>query len=111
MNIGKMYKAGQIVLANVQFVNIPQSKIRPALVLFTEKSNIIVAAITSNTNMKGIRLGKLEGLQKDSTVKTNYIFTFSSNKIIKPLLSIPYRKKLEVREDLVKNINQLITSS
>ena len=54
MNFGKMYSFGDVVLANVQFTDTFEIKTRPALVLFEDFGNIVVAGITSNTEMKGI---------------------------------------------------------
>ena len=60
-----MLKAGDIVLTKIQFTDTFEVKTRPALVLFEELDNVIVAGITSNTKMKGISLTKKEGAIKD----------------------------------------------
>ena len=52
-------------------------KKRPALILFEEFDNVVVAGITSNLQMEGVPLLKEEGAVKDSVIKLNYIFTIS----------------------------------
>ena len=73
MKYGKMYNFGEIILATIQFTDTFEIKKRPALVLFEEQGNIVVAGITSNKNMKGISLHKNEGAIKESIIKLNYI--------------------------------------
>ena len=51
-----MPKSGDIVLANIQFTDTLEIKKRPALILFEESNNIVVAGITSNKEMKGVIL-------------------------------------------------------
>ena len=51
-----MPKSGDIVLAKMQFTDTFEVKTRPALVLFEEFDNVVVAGITSNQNMQGISL-------------------------------------------------------
>jgi len=53
MKHGK-YSFGDIVIAEVYFTDLSDVKKRPALVLFQEYDNIIVAGITNNRQMKGI---------------------------------------------------------
>ena len=88
MKLGNNYKSGDIVLAIVQFTDTFEIKIRPALVLYEEMNNIVVAGITSNKQMKGIPLTKKEGAVKNSIIKLNYIFTISSMMIKKKLFSV-----------------------
>ena len=64
-----MPKFGDVVLAQVQFMDTFEIKTRPALVLFEEFGNVVVAGITSNTKMHGIPLTKGEGAIKDSIIK------------------------------------------
>ena len=71
MRHGKMYESGEIILAQIQFTDSRQIKKRPALILYQECGNIIVAGITSNTEMKGKPLTKKEGAIKDSVI--NYL--------------------------------------
>ncbi|HEC92281.1 MAG TPA: hypothetical protein ENI51_04710 [Candidatus Atribacteria bacterium] len=66
---------GDIILVEVPFTDRLEVKLRPALVLFEEKKNVIIAGITSNLKMGGILLPKSEGLIVDSVLKLNYIFT------------------------------------
>ena len=51
-----MHRLGEVVLAQVQFTDTFEIKERPAVVLFEEFGNIVIAGITSNTKMKGIAL-------------------------------------------------------
>jgi len=80
-----MPKAGDIIVASVQFTDTPEVKTRPAVVLFEELGNVVIAGITSNLKMKGIPLTKSEGAIKDSVIKLNYIFTISKMMIEKTL--------------------------
>ena len=68
-----MLKAGDVILTQIQFTDTFEVKTRPALVLFEELDNIVVAGITSNKKMKGISLTKKEGAVTDSVIKLNYI--------------------------------------
>src|SRR3989344_6726959 len=93
MRLGSMLKFGDVVLAEVQFTDTFEVKIRPVVVLFEEYGNIVVAGVTSNTEMKGVPLLKKEGAIKDSIIKLNYIFTISEKMIKKKLFSISKEKK------------------
>ena len=53
-----MFKSGDVVLAELQFTARPETKMRPALVLFEELDNVVVAGITSNPEMVGIIITK-----------------------------------------------------
>ena len=88
-----MHRSGEVVLAHIQFTDTFESKKRPVLVLFEEYSNIIVAGITSNLEMKDISLTKKEGAIQDSIIKLNYIFTISEKMIEKNFLNYPLRKR------------------
>ncbi|MDK2907998.1 MAG: mRNA interferase MazF [Candidatus Woesearchaeota archaeon] len=107
MKNGKMLKSGDVVLASVQFTDSFQIKKRPALVLFEDYNNVVVAGITSNTNMDGILIKKEEGAIKDSVIKLNYIFTISSLMIEKKLFSLSSVKKKKVFDELVKKLEPL----
>jgi mRNA interferase MazF len=61
-----MPKAGDVVVARHQFTDNGEVKTRPALVLFEELGNVVVAGITSNLRMKGIPLYTREGIIKDA---------------------------------------------
>jgi len=102
-----MPKPGEIILTKIQFTDTFEVKIRPALVLFKELDNIIVAGITSNTKMKGIPLTKKEGAVKDSVIKLNYIFTVSQAMVSKVLFSLNSKKRKIVFEKVVERLRQL----
>ena len=107
MRHGKMHKAGNVILAKIQFTDTFEIKKRPAVVLFEEYDNVIVAGITSNTKMDGISLTKKEGAIRDSVIKLNYIFTISSSMIEKVLFSLSSGKKKKVFDGLVKKLSVL----
>jgi mRNA interferase MazF len=95
------------VLAKVQFADTFEVKTRPALVLFEELDNIVVAGITSNLAMEGIPLTCKEGAVKESVIKLNYIFTVSKAMISKILFHLSPEKKRRVYSELVKKIEGL----
>ena len=107
MRHGKVFKSGDVVLADVQFTDTFEVKKRPVLVLFEEFGNVIVVGITSNTEMKGISLLKKDGAVKDSVIKLHYIFTISQAMIEKTLFSLSVGKKKEVYDALVRKFNAL----
>ena len=102
---GKMRKFGDVIIAEVQFVDTREIKRRPALVLFEEFDNIICLAITSNPKMIGVPLAKDEGMLRDSVVKLNYIFTISREKVHKFIFSISNEKKSIIKSELIKKLN------
>lgn len=102
-----MLEAGDVVLTSVQFTDTFEIKKRPALVLFEEFDNVVVAGITSNLEMKGIPLTKKEGAVKDSVIKLNYIFTVSKMMIEKALFSLSKEKKKKVFDELVGKLKGL----
>lgn len=104
MRPGRMNSSGDVVLARVQFVNSFNIKVRPALVLFSELDNIVVAGITSNPRMKGVSLTKEEGAIKDSIIKLNYIFTISPQMISKTLFKLDKFKRNVIFEELTKKL-------
>ena len=104
MRHGKMPKFGEVVLAEVQFVDTFELKKRPALVLFEEYGNIVVAGVTSNTEMKGISLTRKEGALKDSVIKLNYIFTISEKMIEKTLFSVSSEKKKVIVSEFISKL-------
>lgn len=99
-----MYNFGDIILAEVQFTDTFEVKVRPALVLFEDCDNLVVAGITSNTQMKGIPLTKKDGAFKDSVVKINYIFTISDKMVKKFLFRISKEKKEIIKQEIIKRI-------
>ncbi len=107
MKFGKMLNTGDVVLSKIQFADTFEVKTRPALVLFEEYDNVVVAGITSNVNMKGIPLTKKEGAVKDSVIKLNYVFTISKMMIQKQLFSLSKEKKKKVFDGLLIRLNNL----
>ena len=99
-----MYEFGTVILAEMQFTDTLEIKTRPALVLFEEYGNIVVAGITSNLKMEGIPLSKKEGAVKDSIIKLNYIFTISEKMVKKILFSISNEKKKIVINEFIKKL-------
>lgn len=99
-----MHKFGDVIIAEVQFTDTFEVKTRPALVLFEEHDNIVVAGITSNLKMQGISLKKEEGAIKDSIIKLNYLFTISERMVKKHLFSLKEDKKKLVREELFRRM-------
>lgn len=102
-----MHKAGEVVLTKVQFTDTFEVKRRPAVVLFDEFNNVVVAGITSNLEMKGIPLTTKEGAVKNSVIKLNYIFTVSELMIEKVLFSLSKEKKQIVYEGLIERLKGL----
>ena len=102
-----MPNPGDVVLTQVQFTDTFEVKKRPALVLFEEYNNVIIAGITSNTNMEGVPLLKEDGAIKDSIIKLNYIFTVSNAMIEKTLFSLTKEKKQLVFDELSKRLSSL----
>lgn len=101
---GNVHKQGSVILAEIQFTDTFEVKTRPAVVLFEEYGNTIVAGITSNTEMEGIPLTKKEGAVKDSIIKLNYIFTISEKMIKKELFSLSREKKELIIKGLIKRL-------
>ena len=96
-----MHKFGEVILAEVQFTDTFEIKTRPAVVLFEEHGNIVLAGVTSNNKMDGIPLTKKEGAIKDSIIKINYIFTISDKMVKKQLFSLSPEKKKTLFSELV----------
>jgi mRNA interferase MazF len=110
MRHGKMPKPGDVILATVQFTDTNEVKIRPAVVLFEEYDNVVVAGVTSNLKMKGIPLTKKEGAIKESVIKLNYIFTISEEMATKTLFHLSIEKKQLIFDELIKRLEKLKTS-
>ena len=102
-----MLRPGDVVITQVQFTDTYEVKKRPALVLFEEYGNVVVAGITSNLKMKGIPLTKAEGAIKDSVIKLNYIFTISSSMISKVLFHLNKNKKHIIFNELQNRLKEL----
>jgi mRNA interferase MazF len=102
-----VYSCGEVILANVQFPDLLGIKKRPAVVLFEDLGNIVVAGITSNLKMKGILLTKAEGTIKPSVIKTNYIFTLGEELIEKKLFVLSKKKKEILYKELEEKLSKL----
>lgn len=102
-----MLSPGDVVLAQVQFTDMFETKLRPAVVLFGEFGNIVVAGVTSNSAMKGVLLTKKDGAIKDSIIKTNYIFTISEAMVKKKLFNLSKEKKTELYSELTRQLSGL----
>jgi mRNA interferase MazF len=102
-----MLRAGDVVIASVQFTDTAEVKTRPAVVLFEELGNVVIAGVTSNLKMKGISLTRSEGAIKDSVIKLNYIFTISSEMVSKVILHLSKEKKRLIFEELSKRLDGL----
>ncbi len=102
-----MLKSGDVVLAQVQFLDSFETKKRPAVILFEEFTNFVVAGITSNLDIKGISLTEKEGAIKDSVIKTNYIFTITEKAVTKKLFKLSKEKKTVLYSELDKRISKL----
>jgi mRNA interferase MazF len=109
MRLGSMLKAGDIIVVSVQFTDTAEVKTRPAVVLFEELGNIVIAGVTSNLKMKGIPLTKNEGAIKDSVIKLNYIFTISSEMVSKAIFHLSKEKKQLIFDELSKRLDGLKT--
>jgi len=109
MRIGKVPEPGDVILASVQFTETDEIKIRPAVVLFEEIGNVVIAGVTSNLKMKGIPLSKSEGAVKDSVIKLNYIFTISNEMANKVLFQLSKEKKQLIYNELGKKLSGLKT--
>ena len=105
-----MPKPGDVILATVQFTDSDEVKVRPAVVLFEELGNVVVAGVTSNLKMKGIPLKKSEGAVKDSVIKLNYIFTISNEMANKTLFHLSEEKKRLIFDELNKRLGELKTN-
>lgn len=102
-----MLSSGDVILAQVQFADTFEVKSRPAVVLFEEFGNVVIAGITSNLSMKGIRLTKKDGAIKESVIKTNYIFTISEAAVKKKLFALGKERKSELYDDILGKISGL----
>lgn len=99
-----MYELGDVVLTNIQFTDTFEVKTRPAVVLFEEYGNVVVAGVTSNTSMIGIMLTKKDGAVKNSVIKLNYIFTISEKMIKRRLFCLSQRKKELLVSEIAKRL-------
>lgn len=100
-----MHRSGDVIIARMQFVDSEESKVRPALVLFEELGNVVIAGITTNLQMKGIHLSVTEGAAQESILKLNYIFTITNEAILKTVFHLSSKKKRLVFDELSKRLN------
>ncbi len=100
-------RPGDVVLATVQYTDTSEVKSRPALVLFSNRGNLVVAGITSNTRMEGVPLTREDGALKDSVIKLNYIFTISQAMASKVLFRLGPAKRREVADELERMLGGL----
>jgi mRNA interferase MazF len=109
MRLGKMLKAGDVIVASVQFTDTAEVKNRPAVVLFEELGNVVIAGITSNLKVKGIPLTESEGAIKNSVIKLNYIFTISEEMVLKVVFHLGKEKKQLIFDNLTEKFGGLKT--
>ncbi len=102
-----MPKPGDVVITRVRFADDEGSKIRPALVLFEELGNVVIAGITTNLRMKGIPITKKEGAAQDSAIKLNYIFTITNDAILKTVFRLSSEKKQMVFKEIIEKLQDL----
>lgn len=107
MKSGTQYNSGDLVLARVQFTDTYETKKRPALILWSDFSNVVVAGVTSNLSMEGINLKKQKGLPFDSVIKMNYIFTVTHGMIEKKLCQILPSTKKVVKKYIQEKLDSL----
>ncbi len=70
-------------------------------------TNLVVAGITSNPNMREISLTKKDEAIKKSVIKTNYVFTITKKAVSKKLFKLNKKKKSLRFNELNKRIEQL----
>ncbi|MCF7861481.1 type II toxin-antitoxin system PemK/MazF family toxin [Candidatus Woesearchaeota archaeon] len=104
-----MFRPGDVILAKVQYTDTFEIKKRPALILFEEYSNVVIAGITSNRSMNGISLTVKDGAIKDCVIKLNYIFTISEKMVEKVLFTLSKEKKDSVYKQLSSKLDTLIS--
>ncbi len=102
-----MLESGDVILTKVQYTDTFEVKRRPAVVLFEEMNNVVIAGITSNLKMEGVPLTKEEGALKESVIKLNYIFTVSNQMVEKVLFKLNENKKMIMFEELNKKLSDL----
>ena len=104
---GSVPKSGDVIIARMQFTDSEGSKIRPALVLFEELGNVVIAGITTNLKMKGIPITVKEGAAQESMLKLNYVLTITNETIIKTVFHLSPEKKRLVFDELNKKLEGL----
>ncbi len=102
-----MLRPGDVVVVSVQFTDSDDVKTRPAVVLFEEHGNVVIAGITSNLKMKGIPLPRSEGILKDSVIKLNYILTISDEMVSRVVVHLSKEKKVLIFDELTRRLGGL----
>ena len=102
-----MLKPGDVIIASVQFTDTDEVKTRPAVVLFEDSGNVVIAGITSNLKMRGIPLSRSEGILKDSVIKLNYIFTISDEMVSRVVIHLSKEKKMLIFDELTRRLGGL----
>jgi hypothetical protein len=97
-------KAGDIVLATIQFTDTFEVKTRPAFILWIDRNNITVAGLTSNTLREGIPYTKEEGAFLDSIIRLDYVFTIDISLVKKIITSAPQNVRTAVRKEIERRI-------
>lgn len=106
---GSVPKAGDVIIARVQFTDSHESKVRPALVLFEELGNVVIAGITTNLQMKGIPISVKEGAAQESILKLNYILTITEEAVLKTVFHLSKEKKQLVFDEFSRRLGGLKT--
>jgi len=88
----------------VQFTDTFEVKKRPAVVLFEELDNVVVAGVTSNTRMQGVPLSRADGAARECVIKVNYIITLASMMVERKLFSLSAAKRRELHEALLARL-------
>ena len=102
-----MPRPGDVIIARVHFADDQGSKVRPALVLFEELGNVVIAGVTTNLRMKGVPISKSEGAAQDSVIKLNYIFTITNDVVLKTVFHLSSEKKRMVLKELTEKLDSL----
>jgi mRNA interferase MazF len=107
MRPGMRLRPGDVIVASVQFTDSDEVKTRPAVVLFEELGNVVIAGVTSNLKMKGIPLSRSDGVLRDSVVKLNYIFTISNEMVSRVVVHLGDEKKGLIFDELTRRLGGL----
>lgn len=116
-NIGEciiLIKRGEIYLANLNpSLGSEQSGIRPVLIIQNDTGNrysptVIVLAITSKEKKNiptHVKIGAMQGLEKDSVVLVEQVRTVDKERLIKKLGMLSFEKMQEIKEALKISLN------
>lgn len=109
-----MIKRGEIYLANLNpSLGSEQSGIRPVLIIQNDTGNrysptVIVLAITSKEKKNiptHVKIGAMQGLEKDSVVLVEQVRTVDKERLIKRLGMLSFDKMQEIKEALKISLN------